>query len=322
MAVMYGRDGRCGRILNSRERVSAGDRIGTEVSSNQGRAWGTWIRPTAGSQGERLAVQAVQHVRRMRGGAQSHLMRCDDGNYYVVKFQNNPQHTRVLANDWLGTRLGRLIGLPMPDVSVVDVDPWLVEHTPELRIELCGQRLLFTAGLSFGSQYVISPMEGQVYDYLPETMIGTVRNLRDFAGVLALDKWTCNANGRQAAFWKKARERKFTAAFIDQGYCFNAGEWNFPDSPLRGVFGRNDVYASITGWDSFEPWLGRIESFPESSLWPLADEIPPEWYGSDVDGINRLFSKLLERRRRVHELILDFKNSSRNPFPNWREVVN
>jgi len=25
----------------------------------------------------------------MRGGAQSHLMRCDDGFYYVVKFPGN-----------------------------------------------------------------------------------------------------------------------------------------------------------------------------------------------------------------------------------------
>jgi hypothetical protein len=57
-------------------------------------------------------------------------------------------------------------------------------------------------------------------------------------------------------------------------------------------------------------------------LWPLADEIPPEWYGSDVDAIQRLFTKLLERRGRVRELILSFKNSSRNPFPNWSEVVN
>ena len=88
-----------------------------------------------------------------------------------------------------------------------------------------------------------------------------VRNMRDLAGALALDKWTCNANGRQVAFWKKGRERKFTASFIDQGYCFNAGEWSFPDSPLRGVFGRNDVYACITGWESFEPWLSRIETF-------------------------------------------------------------
>jgi hypothetical protein len=33
--------------------------------------------------------RAVAQIRRMRGGAQSHLMRCADGNYYVVKFQNN-----------------------------------------------------------------------------------------------------------------------------------------------------------------------------------------------------------------------------------------
>ncbi|HSY11908.1 MAG TPA: HipA family kinase [Verrucomicrobiae bacterium] len=269
-----------------------------------------------------LLIQAVQHVRRMRGGAQSHLMRCADGHYYVVKFQNNPQHTRVLVNDWLGTRLGEMIGLPVPVPAIVDVHPWLVEHTPDLRMELCGRRTMFTAGLSFGSRYVISPTEGQVYDYLPETMIPRVRNLRDFAGILALDKWTCNANGRQAAFWKKSRERKLTATFIDQGYCFNAGDWSFPDAPLRGVFGRNDVYLCITSWDSFEPWLTRIEEFPEGSLWPLAEQVPPEWYGGATDDLTRLLERLLERRSRVREQILAFKNSSRNPFPNWKERVN
>ena len=262
-------------------------------------------------------VSAVQQVRRMRGGAQSHLMRCDDGQYYVVKFQNNPQHTRVLANDWLGTRLGRLIGLPMPEVAVVDVDPWLVEHTPQLRIEICGHKTMFTPGLSFGSQYVISPLEGQVFDYLPEDMIANVRNLHEFAGVLALDKWTCNSDGRQAAFWREARERKFRASFIDQGYCFNAGEWDFPDAPLRGVFGRNDVYRGVTGWESFEPWLGRIESFPDGQLWDLMQEIPLEWYGGDGEALERLLTALLKRRSQVREQIWQFKTCSRNPFPNW-----
>jgi hypothetical protein len=257
----------------------------------------------------------------MRGGAQSHLMRCADGHHYVVKFPNNPQHPRVLVNDWLGTRLAEMIGLPVPVPAIVDVHPWLVEHTPDLRVELGGQRIMFTAGLSFGSRYVLSPQEGQVYDYLPEGALGRVRNIDSFAGILALDKWTCNADGRQVAFWKRRRERKFTASFIEQGYFFNAGEWSFPDAPLRGVFGRNDVYADITGWDSFEPWLSKIESFPESSLWPLADQIPPEWYGSAVDEFDRLLTQLLERRSRVRELILSFKNSSRNPFPSWSGFV-
>ena len=48
-----------------------------------------------------MPTEAVQHVRRMRGGAQAHLMRAADGHFYVVKFQNNLQHLRVLANEFL-----------------------------------------------------------------------------------------------------------------------------------------------------------------------------------------------------------------------------
>ena len=48
---------------------------------------------------------AVQAIRKMRGGAQSQLMLGADGKLWVVKFQNNPQHLRVLANELIATRL-------------------------------------------------------------------------------------------------------------------------------------------------------------------------------------------------------------------------
>jgi hypothetical protein len=75
----------------------------------------------------------------MRGGAQSHLMRCADGHYYVVKFQNNPQHSRVLVNDWLGTRLAEMISLAVPVAAIVEVQPLLIERSPDLRLELGGR---------------------------------------------------------------------------------------------------------------------------------------------------------------------------------------
>lgn len=256
----------------------------------------------------------------MRGGAQSHLMRCSDGHYYVVKFQNNPQHLRVLANELLATRLAERVGLPVPVTEIVEVSPWLIEHTPELKVELVHGMMSCTPGRQFGSRYVVEPQTGLVYDYLPENLLDRVRNLDAFAGILALDKWTCNANGRQAAFWKKSRERKWTACFIDQGYCFNAGEWSFPDSPLRGVYGRNDVYRGVTGWESFEPWLSNIQSLDEQVAWQCAEIVPPEWYGETSD-IERLVEQLLKRRTKVAELILAFKDSSRQPFPNWKERV-
>jgi hypothetical protein len=258
-------------------------------------------------------------VRRMRGGAQGHLMRCSDGNFYVVKFRNNPQHLRVLANEMLATRLAERAGLPVPATEVVEVEDWLVEHTPELHIQLAHHTIRCQAGLQFGSRYVVSPLEGQVLDYLPVEMLGMVRNREAFAGMLVVDKWTGNANGRQAAFWRKLRERKYTASFIDQGYCFNAGEWTFPDYPLRGVYARNEVYEDVRGWESFEPWLSRIEKMEADVVWALAGEIPPEWYGGEWHELEKLAQTLIGRRGAVRNLIEAFRTSPRRPFPGWVE---
>ena len=263
-------------------------------------------------------MQAVQHVRRMRGGAQAHLMRGGDGHYYVVKFLNNPQHRRVLANELLASRLAAEIGLPVPPAEIVEVGEWLVANTPELAIELAGAAFPCQPGLQFGSRYAVDPASaaGRIFDFLPETMLDRVRNLEAFAGALAFDKWTGNADGRQAVFFKRGRERKYTAAFIDQGYCFNAGEWSFPDAPLRGVYARNAVYFGVVGWESFEPWLGRIEEMEISAIHAIADLIPQEWYG-DREDLARLAEVLWERRARVRELIDAFRTSIRQPFPNW-----
>jgi hypothetical protein len=264
-----------------------------------------------------LAVLAVQHIRRMRGGAQGHLMLGADGNAYVVKFQNNPQHLRVLVNELMATKLAEAAGLTVPACDVVEVTEWLVANTEDLDLDLGPRRERCRAGLCFGSQLVGGLMPGHVADYLPEEQLAEVRNVAEFAGILALDKWTCNANGRQAVYSKKQREKRYTATFIDYGYCFNAGEWVFRDSPMRGVFQRNAVYREVRGWESFEPWLSNIERFGEQAIWEIAETVPPEWYGGDISAIEALVEQLIRRRSRVRELIEGFRESSRAPFPNW-----
>lgn len=66
--------------------------------------------------------------------------------------------------------------------------------------------------------------------------------------------------------------------------------------------------------------LGSAESriSPRAYCGSLVSSFPPEWYDHDQDELDRLLSKLLERRSKVRALILAFKYSSRNPFPNWR----
>jgi len=262
-------------------------------------------------------LHAVQHVKRMRGGSQSHLLRASDGGFYVTKFSNNPQHIRVLANEMMASLLGRWLGLPMPEVAVIDVSDWLIQNTAELCFDSAGLRAKCNSGLQLGSRFPCDPMEDVIFDYLPESMLTKVRNVTDFARVLVLDKWTANCDGRQAVFSKKAKQRRYTATFIDQGYCFNAGEWSYPDSSLRGVYSRNCVYAGVTGWDAFEPALTKAEQAEPLDLWRCADAIPPEWYGHDFNALQQLVETLYERRLKIRDLITAFKDSSRQPFPRW-----
>ncbi|MEO7142944.1 MAG: hypothetical protein ABI165_05510, partial [Bryobacteraceae bacterium] len=52
-----------------------------------------------------MPVDAIRLIRKMRGGAQAHLIETGDGHFYVVKFRNNPQHRRILINERIASIL-------------------------------------------------------------------------------------------------------------------------------------------------------------------------------------------------------------------------
>src|SRR6267154_1011706 len=204
---------------------------------------------------------ATEQLRRMRGGAQSHLMRCSDRHYYVVKFQNNPQHRRILVNELLGTRLAARLGLPVTPVAIVHVTEELIRLTPELCMEMPRTRVPCQPGPQFGSRYPGDPRRLTLHDFLPDEQLRGVENLHDFAGMLVFDKWTCNTNGRQTIFFREERHRP-----VAQG-----------DGPEK-------------------------------------EDQPPE----DRDYRAAMIDQLYRRRSRVPELLLAAKNTTRQPFPNWR----
>lgn len=260
-------------------------------------------------------VVAVQHIRRMRGGSQAHLMRCSDGNYYVVKFQNNPQGLRILANEMLGLRLASRLDLRVPEGQIVSVSEDLIGNCRDLAMELGRGRERCRAGLQFGSRYPARYKVTPVFDCLSAEQLGYVSNLLDFLGMLVFDKWTCNTDGRQAIFICESDTLQYSAYMIDNGFCFNAVEWTFPDAPLRGLYSRRQVYESVQGMKSFESWIERVERVTESVLEDIYSAIPAEWYGHDCAAIERMLERLLLRRRLVPELIMSARKCS--AFPNW-----
>jgi len=267
-----------------------------------------------------MPIHATQHLRPVRGGSQSHLLRASDHGYYVTKFQDNPQGLRILANEMFASHLGRWLRLPMPTVEVLEVSESLIQNSPGLRFEIGGVSKKYSGGKHLGCLYVADPLTDAVFDYLPEGIFPKVKNAKDFARVLVLDKWLANADGRQAIFSKKTSSHLYNVTFIDKGYCFNAVEWSFPDLPLHGVYCKNHVYADVRGWEDFEPALSKAENMDIDTLWFCTEAIPPEWYEAKTAELERLVETVHRRRTNIRALITAFRHSSRNPFPNWHET--
>ncbi len=132
-------------------------------------------------------------------------MRCSDGHYYVVKFANNPQGSRILVNEFIAGRLAKLLRLPCPDTSLVEVREDLVRLTLGLAIELRDMNISVEPGLAFGSQYPSYKCGGvrrlaSVLDVPLRGFAQQVECLSDFAGILMVDKWTCNTDRWEVLF--------------------------------------------------------------------------------------------------------------------------
>jgi hypothetical protein len=256
----------------------------------------------------------------MRGASQPWLVRCEDGASYVVKFQNNPQHARVLANEMLASRLAQLVGLPVAAPAFVEVSYSLLGNHPQLAFDVGERREPIQPGTQFGSRFPGIPGQTLVVDFLPDRLLRRVKDLTSaFLGALVFDKWTCNCDGRQVIFHRPADDEgsAYAVAMIDQGFCFNDGDWTFPDSPLRGLYPRRLVYEKVRGMESFEPFLSRIENLTTGELEECTQGIPAKWCEPDPGQLARLVEVLCVRRRTLRQAIIDAKNSSLAPFPNW-----
>jgi hypothetical protein len=269
-------------------------------------------------------VVAVEYVRRMRGGSQAHLLRCSDREYYVVKFQNNPQGTRILANELLAAVLAGRLGLPVPESAIVDVTEILIKHRDDLTIQIGRGNVSCSPGSCFGSRL---PSEAGPYgirvpiaiqSFLPDGPPQKIINNSEFVRMLVFDKWTCNSDCRQVMFTRASGAQDYTVMMIDNGFCFNGVEWTFPNLPKGGLSPRASAYETVRGIDSFEKWIQILEDDSAIQLLDhLADEIPLEWYQRDRKALHCLLDDLNRRRHHVRALLYTSRSEFPQCFPNW-----
>jgi len=276
-----------------------------------------------------MPIRAREFVRKLRGGAQSHLMLADDGEYYAVKFVENPQSRRILVNEWIAHAVFRQLRIAVAEKAIIELTPEFLAAHPEVAIHMGSSKRPPTPGWHFGSRYPGAPDRLAIYDYLPDRILQGIANLHDFRAALVADRWLGNADARQAVFFRaKLREWApsvaahgsrvdFLAMMIDHGYAFNGPEWTFLDAAAFGLYPRFSVYDTVTSLESFEPWLQQVLYFPESVIEAARREIPPAWLTGDEDALDALLERLMRRRKDVPRLVETARAAHSKPMRNW-----
>ena len=63
------------------------------------------------------------------------MVEADDDGLYVVKFHGAGQGPRVLVAELIAGELGRALGLPVPEIVLVELDPALAPAEPDSEIQ-------------------------------------------------------------------------------------------------------------------------------------------------------------------------------------------
>ena len=128
-------------------------------------------------------VTATRYVMPLReGGSMPGLVEADDDGLYVVKFRGAGQGVKALVAEIIVGELARALGLPVPELVLVDVDPVLARAEPDPEIQ---ELIEASGGLNVGLDFLPGALP-----YGPEVEVDPATA----AKVVWLDAWTTNVD--------------------------------------------------------------------------------------------------------------------------------
>jgi hypothetical protein len=97
-------------------------------------------------------VTATRYVTPLReGGSLPGLVEADDDGLYVLKFRGAGQGPKALAAEIVAGELARGVGLPVPELVLIELDPGLARAEPDPEIQ---DLIRASAGLNLGVDFL------------------------------------------------------------------------------------------------------------------------------------------------------------------------
>ncbi|MGH9885159.1 MAG: HipA family kinase [bacterium] len=97
-------------------------------------------------------VRAIRYLTPLReGGSVPAVVEADDDGTYVAKFRGAAQGPRALVAEVVGGEIGRLLGLPIPQLALIEIDAVLARSEPDSEIQ---DLLRKSAGVNLALDYL------------------------------------------------------------------------------------------------------------------------------------------------------------------------
>ena len=222
-------------------------------------------------------VSASRYVTPLReGGSLPAIVEADDEGLYVLKFRGAGQGPKALIAELVAGELGRLAGLPIPEIVFIDLPPDLARTEPDAEIQ---SLISASAGLNLALDYLPGSITFDPLVYQPDARLASA--------IVWFDAFICNVDRTARNVNMLMWHRKLW--LIDHGaalYFHHA--WKHGDDASANPFSMIKDHVMLR-------WASQLEQTDAlmrqqvtlDKIAGVVDLIPQSWL-SDEPGFSRL----------------------------------
>jgi hypothetical protein len=232
-------------------------------------------------------VRATRYVAPLReGGSLPALVEADDDGLYVLKFRGAGQGPKALVAELVAGEAGRRLGLPVPEIVLVQLDPALGAAEPDPEIQ---DLLRASPGLNLGLDYLPGALPYDPADGTPPDRALAAAVVWFDALVTNVDRTARNPN---LLVWHRR------LWLIDHGaalYLHHAGG-DLPAKALRPFPAISEHVLLPAAGDLAAADASLAGRLDRGALEEIAGLVPDAWLGDAPDDRRRAYVEYLARR--------------------------
>lgn len=244
-------------------------------------------------------LAARNHRLELKGGeSRPQVFGCSDDSEWVLKLMGNPQGSASMAADWVGSVLATMVGVPVPEPSIVEVSENALRTAPD------SVREWAQPGPAFGSRYVV-----QNDNPLGVAQLSQCKNLNDVGKMVVLDTWL-EVLDRQKPDGKwnlliDQSEEELRLLVIDYGFSLSEALLPRGAVALGGQAQRitcPNALRQYIDWDAAREAARAMLDISRDEAAEVVQAIPAEW-GIDGERQHAIIEHLFAHREIVAELV-------------------